>query len=194
MISQMIQTLLYNVGQLGSYKKNVIKGNNTNLISSKNIMDIGKEITVPFPAIREAQKAYYANYDAFDLKCEVLERYLSYLRQVKGEPVSRVEFIDFFIVEQAYDFSFMYLEYHDEYEYEDDGLVTLATKLAVYLRENIQKSRPYNIQDPARNLGTNFGGFYSYKQGLDIFTVLNDDVISEIEEIYEREEDDDDDE
>lgn len=193
MISQMIQTLLYNVGQLGSQKKNIIKGNNVNLISSKNIMDIGKEITVPFAAIREAQKAYYSNYDSFDVKCEVLDRYLSYLRQVNGQPVSRVEFIDFFIVEQAYDFAYNYLEYHDDYEYEDDGLVTLAVKLAVYLRDNIQKSRTYNIQGPARNLNTNFGGFYSYKEGFDIFTILNEDVLSEIDEIYESEEDEDDD-
>ncbi|PFK99927.1 hypothetical protein COJ01_17935 [Priestia megaterium] len=191
MISQMIQTLLYNVGQLGSNNKSVIKGSRNNLISSKKIMDIGKEIAVPPASIAEAKKAYYSSYNGFDLKCEVLEKYLAYLKHADGQPVSRVEFIDFFIVEQAYDFAYKYLDTHDDYGYENDGLITLAAKLAIYLRDNIEKSRTYNILGPARKLNENFGGFYKYKEGFDIFTILNDDVLSEIEDIYEYEEDDD---
>jgi len=194
MISRIIQTLLYNVGQLATGNKAMVRGNRDVLISSKNLIDVGKEIIVPYTAADQARQAYYTNYDAFDLRCAVLEKYLAQLLDVNNHPVSRVEFLDFFIVDQAYTFSYNYLEYHDDYEYEEDGLITLATKLALYLRANVVKRIPYNIWAPAQNLETNFGGFYSYKEGMDISTVLNNDVLDEIEDIYEPEDEDDDDE
>ncbi|BCT30349.1 hypothetical protein [Bacillus velezensis] len=203
------------INSLATGESIVYSHSNGSVVSPVNFVDSVKELSMPMMLLQDANEEYHRTNQRMSKNMEALfSVLLVYLKEKNELPVNlenfqtrfrypdmgekhSLQFFDFFIVEQAYLITEFYLNTQHNYGYDNEGLVSLSAKVAVYLFDRINKhgiSKHYEISN---NMSKYPSGFYYFSEETNplrdviIPGLVNTDGIWEFEDDEEEDEEDD---
>ncbi|MES9681635.1 hypothetical protein ABWK22_01640 [Gottfriedia acidiceleris] len=206
------QAFLYTFNQLATKKLSAVDANREVLISNNKVLDIGKEIIIPKQLIQEASRSFSNHHRVYchlQTQCEVLEVYLKrkanleeldcrnnneHFKVIRNTTKALpLQFHDFFLIDLACSITEAYLDDHDTYNYDYDGLVNLSAEVAIYLFKNLTKTPEYQYYSLSVNMRDNPAGYYNFKDQTNILSYI-ESIIDGCDGIWLREDEDEEEE
>lgn len=198
-----VRSLLHLINNLSTGDRHIICDYKEVIITDKKVMNMGSEVTIPHLLDKEAENQYPPN---FATQIEILQTYLKlkserplpnsinsneafkyYRRRYNEDLTCNLDFLDFYIVDMAFNYTSHILDTNDQYGYEHVGYINIASETAFYIFTQIHRSGYGEIQSSSTNLHNHPGGIYGFKEGTNISSFI-EQRLPHTEGIYEYEE------